>query len=126
MSHPFDLESTYLALDGAGGVTPLPVGPDFWETIDRNPAVRGTLVGVYPMTEDWPNWEMHPAGDEVLVLLDGEANFILDESEGERRVPMRAGSTVVVPKGVWHRALIMTPGRLLTLTYGEGTQHRPL
>lgn len=61
-NRPFDLESTYLALDGTGGVAQLPVGPDFWEKIDDSPAARGTLVGVYPMTEDWPHWEMHPAG----------------------------------------------------------------
>jgi hypothetical protein len=44
----FDLETTYLGLDGAGGVTVLPVGPDFWETIEDNPAAGGTLVTVGP------------------------------------------------------------------------------
>lgn len=126
MSGTFDLESTYLALDGSGGTTPLPVGPDFWETIERNEAARGTLVGVYPMAADWPHWEMHPSGDEVLVLLDGEVTFVFDDADGERLVPMRAGSTVIVPRGAWHRAIVSVPGRLLALTYGEGTQHRPL
>ncbi len=56
----FDLETTYLSLDGRGSVTHLPVGRDLWETIDRNEAVKGgTLVGVYTMSADWPHWEMH-------------------------------------------------------------------
>ena len=126
MSRSFDLENVYLALDGTGGVTPLPVGPNFWATIEQNEQVRGTLAGVYAMTDDWPHWEMHPAGDEVLVLLEGEATFVFDEPQGVRHVPMHAGSTAIVPKGVWHRALISVPGRLLALTYGEGTLHRPL
>jgi mannose-6-phosphate isomerase-like protein (cupin superfamily) len=122
----FDLETTYLALDGKGGVRQLPVGSDFWETIDRNEAVRdGTLVGVYPMKRDWDHWEMHPAGDEVLVLLEGVMTMILDGGGGERKIPMSAGTTLVVPAGTWHRALVAEPGHLLALTFGKGTQHRP-
>ena len=34
--------SAFLALDGRGGVAKLPVGPDFWNTIDHNPTARGT------------------------------------------------------------------------------------
>lgn len=123
----FDLETTYLHLDGAGGVAELPVGPDFWETIDQNDAVKGgTLVGVYAMNADWPNWEMHPAGDEVLILLEGAMTFILDGEDGERRLSMAPGATVIVPAGTWHRALVPQPSRLMALTFGEGTRHRPV
>lgn len=124
---PFDLETTYLALDRQGGVAALPVGPEFWDTIDRNPALTaGTLVGVYPLTGDWPHWEMHPAGDEVLVLLEGAATMIVRHRDGqEARHALQAGSTLVVPAGAWHRALVTAPGRLLALTYGAGTEHRP-
>lgn len=122
----FDLETTYLSLDGSGGVTALPVGPDFWETIDQTDAATGTLVGVYAMRADWPHWEMHPAGDEVLVLLEGALTMILDGGDGERRLAMTPGTTVVVPAGTWHRALVAEPGRLLALTFGEGTRHRPV
>jgi mannose-6-phosphate isomerase-like protein (cupin superfamily) len=123
----FDLETTYLAVDGRGGVVELPVGPKFWETIGDNEALHGaSLLGVYPMKGDWAHWEMHPAGDEVLVLLDGAATMIFDESGAERRIEMKAGRTLVVPAGTWHRALVATPGRLLALTYGKGTEHRPV
>ena len=123
----FDLETTYLAVDGRGDVVELPVGPDFWRTIDRNEALEdASLLGVYPMKGDWAHWEMHPAGDEVLVLLDGAATMIFEEAGAERRMEMKAGTTLVVPAGTWHRALVRVPGRLLALTYGKGTEHRPL
>ncbi len=122
----FDLQSTFLALDGQGGVAVLPVGPDFWQTLDQNPEAKGSLVGVYPMTVDWNHWEMHPKGDEVLVLLDGRLELTLELDGGERRVQMSPGATCVVPAGAWHTARVLEPGRLLGITFGEGTAHRPL
>jgi mannose-6-phosphate isomerase-like protein (cupin superfamily) len=121
----FDLEDTYLSLDGRGGLARHPV-EGFWEGIDANPDLLGTLVAAYQSTGDWPHWEMHPEGEEVLVLLDGRMTLILDEAGGERRVEMAPGATCIVPKGVWHRALVPEPSRFLGITYGAGTQHRPL
>jgi len=121
----FDLEDTYLSLDGQGGLAVHPV-EGFWETIDTNPDLLGTLVSAYVSTEDWPQWEMHPEGEEVLVLLDGRMSMILDESGGERRVEMAPGVTCIVPRGVWHRALVPEPSRFLAITYGTGTRQRPL
>ena len=120
-----DLEHTYLSLDGQGEVRAHPV-EGFWESVDSNADLLGTLVAGYVSTEDWPNWEMHPAGDEVLVLLDGRMTLILDEPAGERRVEITAGSTCIVPKGVWHRALVPEVSRFLGITYGAGTTHRPI
>lgn len=121
----FDLEDTYLSLDGQGGLARHPV-EGFWESVDTNTDLLGTLVAAYRSTEDWPHWEMHPQGEEVLVLLDGRMTLILDEPGGERRVEMAPGATCIVPKGVWHRALVPEPSRFLGITYGAGTQHRPL
>lgn len=122
----FDLERTYLSLDGQGRVARHPVDDSFWATVDRNPDLLGTLVAAYVSTGDWPHWEMHPAGEEVLVLLEGRMTLILDEPAGERRVEMAPGVTCVVPMGVWHRALVPEASRFLGITYGAGTQHRPL
>ena len=66
----FDLETTFLGLSGDGEVTQMPVGPDFWPTMDRNPNMRATLVSFGTGEGDWPHWEMHPKGDEVLVLVE--------------------------------------------------------
>lgn len=120
----FNLEQTYLGLDGAGGVAKIPVGPDFWETVDTNPAARGTLVMQWVSTADWPHWEMHPHGEEVVCLIDGDVTMIFEVDGREDVVRMVSGQTVVVPAGVWHRAIVPTPSRMLFITYGEGTQHK--
>lgn len=121
----FDLETTYLSLDGAGRVKTLPVGPNFWTTIDSNPDIDANLMAVFRGEGDWDHWEMHPKGDEVLVLLEGSMRIALDRPEGPEIVFMSPGTTLVVPAGVWHRGLDQQGVKLLALTYGEGTEHRP-
>ena len=121
----FDLEKTYLGLDGVGRVTPLPVGPDFWATIASNPGAAGTLVTVGTGEGDWPHWEMHPLGDEVLVLLEGRVRMVFERAGGDETIEMSPGSTLIVPQGTWHRALNQRGLRMLFLTYGAGTQHKP-
>ena len=121
----FDLEETYLSLDGAGAVAEHPVDAGFWATIDRNTALKGTLVAVFRGNADWDHWEMHPAGDEILVLIEGTLTMLLQRDGDVTRHLMVDGSTLVVPAGVWHRALIDRPTRLMAITYGAGTTHRP-
>jgi mannose-6-phosphate isomerase-like protein (cupin superfamily) len=122
----FDLETTYLSLDGHGAVAAHPVGPDFWTAIGENADILGTLVTVSTADRDWTSWEMHPEGAEVLVLLEGELTMVLDSGGHEARHPMALGATLVIPKGTWHRALIAAPIRMLFVTYGAGTTHRPI
>jgi mannose-6-phosphate isomerase-like protein (cupin superfamily) len=121
-----DLERIYLGLDGKGAVRSLPVGPDFWETLDQNPAARGTLVTQGVSDGDWAHREMHPKGDEGVYLLDGDVTMIFERRRGEKRVRLAPRQAVVVPAGVWHRALVPVSSRLLFMTYGEGTEHKPL
>ena len=75
---------------------------------------------------DWPMWEMHPNGDEVVCLLSGSATFLLEETAGTREIELsKSGTYVLVPKGTWHTARAQGPCRMLFITAGEGTQHRP-
>lgn len=122
----FDLETTYLGLSGDGEVTSMPVGPDFWATMDANLSMRATMVSIGSGEGDWPHWEMHPQGDEVLVLLAGSLTLILDQSGTESRHDLVPGATFVVPTGAWHRAIDQCGVKLLFITYGAGTRHRPL
>jgi mannose-6-phosphate isomerase-like protein (cupin superfamily) len=122
----FDLESTYLALDGAGRVAQLAGGPAFWASVDEQPAAGGTLVIVSTGEGDWAHWEMHPKGDEVLVLLEGRARMLFEADGGEQVHDMAPGATLVVPAGTWHRAVEQRDMRMLFITHGEGTQHRPV
>jgi mannose-6-phosphate isomerase-like protein (cupin superfamily) len=86
---------------------------------------KGRLLSVSSMDADWTNWEMHPAGDEILFMLKGKATFVMDLSEGLREVALSAGRLLVIPKGVWHTARVNEPAGLLSITAGSGTQHRP-
>lgn len=122
----FDLERTYLVLDDGPGAHTVPVGPDFWETIDaRSDLDDGRLVAIFPYTADWDTWEVHPAGDEIVFLLSGAVDVILDEPDGERVVELRGRSGCIVPRGIWHRGVVHAPGDVLHITPGAGTRHRP-
>ena len=122
----FDPEKMFFGLNGKGGVAQLPVGPDFWATLDENPAARGTLITVGESDRDWPHWEMHPKGDEVVYVLEGGATIVLETTSGEKRLRVKAGQVFVNPAGVWHRALVPKRCRMLFVTYGEGTKHKPV
>lgn len=122
----FDLGSTYVQLRDGPQAGAVPVGPDFWQTIDqRSDLDDGRLVMVSRMAADWPHWEMHPAGDEIVYLLSGAMDLVLDEPGGPRTVALRPGQAVIVPRGIWHRGTVHQPGDALFITRGAGTQHRP-
>ena len=72
---PFPLASTFVVLDGQLAATPVPVTPTLYPELDtRFGGFAGCLlVSEYTFTADWPTWERHPAGDELLVLLEGAA-----------------------------------------------------
>jgi mannose-6-phosphate isomerase-like protein (cupin superfamily) len=123
---PLDLATTYLSLDGEGKVARHAVDEAFWRTINTNKELLGTLITLTQSDRDWPHWEMHPKGDEILTLLEGEITLVIETESGEERVPLHTGETFVVPKGAWHRALVPAPYTLLAITYGEGTAHKPL
>jgi mannose-6-phosphate isomerase-like protein (cupin superfamily) len=122
----FDLADTYIQLDDGPAATAIEVDGAFWERIDTRPELQGgRLVGTFHNAADWDVWEMHPAGDEVVSLLSGAVDVVLDEGSGERVVELRPGATCIVPRGVWHTANVHTPGDTLHITRGAGTQHRP-
>jgi len=120
----FDLEQAFLSLSGGGRADVLD-GAHFGERLSKAPVDMAYLVGVYPFADDWPHWEMHPNGHEILVFLEGRLEMTLEESGERRVVGAGTGSTLVVPPGAWHIARILEPGRMLGITFGEGTRHRP-
>jgi mannose-6-phosphate isomerase-like protein (cupin superfamily) len=132
----FDLLKNYFLLEPDGAAISLPGGMDFWSQLmsgdASDPGIRrlmgserGRLLTVLTMNADWTNWEMHPAGDELLFMLEGSATFVLDLLDGVREVALNAGRLLVIPRGVWHTAKMSGPARLLAITAGHGTQHKP-
>ena len=87
---------------------------------------EGRLVGMHTFTEDWTSWEMHPAGDEVVLCLTGEMTLHQEFADGHcEAVIIGAGEYAINPPGVWHTADIADRASALFITAGAGTQHRP-
>ena len=89
------------------------------------PGAPGRLVTISTSSEDWPVWEVHPAGDEVVVVLRGKAEFIQDFSSAQRRTIVCANEAVVNPAGVPHTANVLEAFTALYITPCPGTQHLP-
>lgn len=120
-----NLKSTFAVLGPELGVTPVPVTPTVYEELDRRfNAFKGhVLVSIYEFDKDWPTWERHPAGDEIVCLLSGRATFVFDG--GKQAEVSEPGGFVIVPKGAWHTAKTRVPTKMLFVTPGEGTENKP-
>jgi mannose-6-phosphate isomerase-like protein (cupin superfamily) len=128
-SQPLDLSSTFLRLRADASAELLTVDETFWQRVmsgQLGDFHNEFLVVSGKFEADWPMWEMHPNGDEVVCLLSGSATFLLEETAGTREIELsKSGTYVLVPKGTWHTARAQGPCRMLFITAGEGTQHRP-
>ena len=121
-----DPTSTYVHFGEGPDVRRVPVTADFWPTIgSRRDLQRGRLLTSFPQEADWTSWERHPAGDELVYLVDGSATVHLDDGRQVTAHRLEARQAVLVPAGVWHTADVHEPGHVLVLTWGEGTEHRP-
>ncbi|MEO6389154.1 MAG: cupin [Croceibacterium sp.] len=86
---------------------------------------EGRLVSCFRFTEDWPGWEMHPAGDEVVVCIEG-AMTLIQEIGGEHvRTALAAGEYAINTAGTWHTADIEGEAVGFFVTAGVGTENRP-
>lgn len=70
-------------------------------------------------------WERHTDGDEVLYVLEGcVALTTKREGTPEQTVALAAGQACIVPRDVWRRLQVLTPGRLLLLASPAGAESR--
>lgn len=122
----FDLRDTYVHLAPDGRADAQRIDPDFWANVDQSAFTNGRLLAVFEMDSDWTHWEMHPAGEEVLSLQSGAMTLVLETPQGLARAAMKPGDTLIVPRGMWHTALVHAPSKLLAITEGAGTQSRAL
>ncbi|MGB5326523.1 MAG: hypothetical protein WBN40_14040 [Pseudomonadales bacterium] len=83
------------------------------------------LIAADEFSSDWHTWEVHPCGDEIVLLLSGQITFILKFPNAEKSVALECpGSYIIVPKGIWHTAKTNIKSKLLFITPGEGTQNK--
>jgi mannose-6-phosphate isomerase-like protein (cupin superfamily) len=68
----------------------------------------------------YPNWEMHPEGDELLILASGSLSVEIREGE---TAPLPPQAAFIVPAGTWHRLIVHEPSVLIAVTTRRNTIH---
>ncbi len=58
---------------------------------------EGRVISLFRFTEDWGGWEMHPAGDEVVVCLTGEMRLTQEFPDG------RVDTVTLGPRRIRHQ-----------------------
>lgn len=76
-----------------------------------------------PLDVHYPAWEMHPEGDELLILLSGALAVELRLGGEVRTVALVPQLALFVPAGIWHRLVVDEPSVLIAITPRHGTAH---
>jgi mannose-6-phosphate isomerase-like protein (cupin superfamily) len=80
----------------------------------------GVFVGHWAGTSEW---ERHTAGDEIVMVVDGDTTIFFWTDDGEESAPLRGGELVIVPRGTWHRFETSRFVKLMSVT-PQPTDHR--
>ena len=48
-------------------------------------------------------WERHPNGDEIVMVIEGEASVFLIQDGEETKQSLSDGQLIVIPENTWHR-----------------------
>lgn len=121
------LSKEFLVLGPQQLATPVKVTPSLYSDLDTrfNQFKQHSLVAMYTFENDWASWELHPNGDEMVMLIEGEITLVLDTAEGEQSLQLsNAGDYIVIPQNTWHTARTNSLAKVLFITPGEGTKHK--
>lgn len=127
----FDLSKTFVHLGLGARAVPVPDfewSPEFLEgytTEHEQDGDEGRLVMIGTNEESWTSWERHPAGDEVVVVISGRMTLVQEIDGEDRRIDLGPGEAAINPRGVWHTSDVQEPLKVLFVTPGRGTEHRP-
>jgi hypothetical protein len=118
---PTDLLTTVLRLRAGGTVTVeerrMDADDEGWTVAVTHADTDQDVHGDY--------WEVHPAGEEAVCLLAGQARLYLRSREaagGETMVTLTAGTGVVVPRNCWHRFELDAPSDLMSIAPRTGSR----
>lgn len=126
---PLDLASTFVVLDPDLAAEPVNVTATIFEELEeRYEGFSGhLLVSSFSFDTNWSTWELHPAGDEIVVLLGGEAEMVIDEAGEEVAYRLtEPGQYVIVPRNSWHTGRTASSATVVLITPGEGTANEPI
>jgi mannose-6-phosphate isomerase-like protein (cupin superfamily) len=85
----------------------------------------GYTIGAPRMTHAPPhNGEIHPDGDEVLLLISGAVTVVLEDAFPPREVAPLPDESLIVPRVVWYKVQIDAPSQPLHITPGPNGSFR--
>jgi mannose-6-phosphate isomerase-like protein (cupin superfamily) len=118
----------HLGLGATAIVQPAFTGMEWYDAYSARHAgdgAEGRLVTLYTFSSDWEMWEMHPAGDEVVLCTAGSMTMHQEWPDGRTdQVTLGPGEYAINPPGVWHTADVGGEATALFITAGLGTEHR--
>ena len=81
---------------------------------------NGHQLGACDISGVSPVWEMHPDTDELFYVIEGQIEItLLTEDGGSEQHVAKAGETVVVPTGLWHKPAAPDGAKFIYLTPGQ-------
>lgn len=129
---PFDLMNTYVTLAPGGAARTVEGGDAFWMALGSRTKLpddvadkEARLISAFVVDEDWESWEAHPVGEELVYVISGAIDLVLEMPGGENVVTLKAQTGYLVPRGVFHTANAREKSVVLHVTPGAGTQKRP-
>jgi mannose-6-phosphate isomerase-like protein (cupin superfamily) len=116
----------YLARDRA--MRPYAKTAGFFRNASKDPGLMdGRILALHhvadPRDVHYPTWEMHPEGDELLILASGSLSVEFREAEKERTAPLPPQTAFIVPAGTRHRLIVHEPSVLIAITPRHNTVH---
>ena len=118
---------TFAVINCDFNIDSLPATDSIYAELDERYGGFGghLLVACHDFESDWPTWEIHPHGDELVSLVAGDAELVIRTDEGDRSARLsNPGDFVVVPRNTWHTARVHAPTTMMFVTPGEGTENR--
>lgn len=129
----FDLSETPVHVGGRSAITPLTGFSwsneylDAYERRFESDGADGRLVMFGTMDASIDVWERHPAGDELVLAVDGRVTMIQEIGGEHHPIVLGPRQAAINPPGVWHTFDVDPsdgPVTFMTITAGIGTEHR--
>lgn len=94
----------------------------------KNPELmNGRVLALHrvngPEDVHFPTWEMHPEGDELLIVASGSLAVEFREEELNWTEPLTPQTACIVRAGTWHRLIVHEPSVLIAITPRPNTVH---
>lgn len=127
MHDPLQIASNFVVMSKKFDAETVEVSPTLYSRLEERYGdfAGRLLISSYTFEDDWPTWEIHPNGDELVVLVSGDVELVLAADHADESMHLiEPGSFVIVPRGVWHTAKVHKPTQMLFVTPGEGTDNR--